>query len=524
VRRRCGRRPATAAVVGVALAAALGACGGTGAGTTAHAGAPRAEAPQGGGGPGWLAPNADLSSTRWISGPIDSRSVGRLALAWQVPLSGVATPLVAGGVVYMQDNVATVYAIELASGKLIWKRSFSAAEGAVATGPNGVALGGGRVYGTTTREVFALDPGTGRPLWRRRITRGTDGIDMAPGYAGGTVYVSTNPGPSTYAGGAQGTLWALDGATGRPRWRWATVPRDLWGHPEVNSGGGLWYTPSFDGSGGVYFGTGNPGPVPGARGYPWGASRPGPNRWSDSVVKLDARTGRLLWARQMLAHDLYDWDLEAPVILARAGGRPLAIAGGKMGFVYAFDAGSGRLVWQRSVGQHNGHDRDNLRALRGTDRSTALRKVLPGMFGGIVTPMAADRDTVYAPVVNLWTLYGPEGETAPQDFNAGTGEIVALDLATGRVKWDRRLPHSPYGAATVVGDLVFTSTFDGTIWALRKDSGRVAWTARLPDATNGPLSVAGDTLFALPNTPAANGQPIALFAYRLRGARRSGSR
>ncbi len=473
-------------------------------------------ASQHGGGPGWLTPNGDLSNTRWVTGPIGAASVGRLAYAWQFPMNATATPLVERGVVYMQEANATVYAIDLARGRLRWKRAFSAAEGAVQTGPNGVAIGDGRVYGSTTTEAFALDAATGQRIWTRRIVRGREGIDMAPAFAGGTVYIATNPGPSGYGAGVRGIVWALDAATGRPRWSWATTEPGLWGHPELNGGGGLWYTPSVDERGAIYFGTGNPGPVPGARGYPWGASRPGPDRWTDSIVKLDARTGKLLWARQPLPHDLYDWDLEAPVILARAGGRPLAIAGGKMGVVYAYDRDSGALVWKRSVGLHNGHDDDNLRALRGTDRSTAPSRVLPGVLGGVETPMAADRDTLYVPVNNLYSVYGPSAIVTTQGFGAGTGEIVALDLATGRVRWDRRLPSSVYGAATVVNDLVFTTTYNGEVWALRTGTGQAVWKKQLPDGTISPVAVAGDTLLAFPNQPYGNNQPIAMLAYRLR--------
>jgi outer membrane protein assembly factor BamB len=503
------RKRGVSAALAIVLALGFGACGGA----KKQDPAPRLT----GGGPGWLAPNGDLSATRWVNGPIDSASVSRLAFVWRSPLNGVATPLVVGDVVYTQDLASSVYAVDLRSGRLRWKSDFSEAEGSTNGGPNGVAFGDGRLYGATTRLAFALDARTGRRVWTRSVVRGQEGIDMAPGYADGTMVVSTNPGPSTYAGGVRGTVWALDGATGRPRWSWLTVDRDLWGHPELNGGGGLWYTPSFDGRGGVYLPIGNPGPVPGTRRYPWGASRPGPNRWSNSIVKLNVRTGRLLWARQVLPHDLYDWDLECPVILLRAHGRPLAIVGGKMGFVYAFDQNDGTLVWKRSVGIHNGHDRDNLRALRGTDRSRAPRRVFPGVLGGIETPMAADRDTVYVPVVNLWSSYGPEAILTTQGFGEGAGELVALDAATGRVRWDRRLTGSPYGAATVVNDLVFTTTYDGAIWALRTGSGRAAWHKRLPDGTNGPVSVAGDTLLALPNVPFGNNQPIALFAYRLRG-------
>lgn len=513
MRNASGRRLPAAAAVLVSLVA-LGACG-----SAKHADADRP--PQDGGGPGWLAPNGDLSNTRRVSGPIDAASVSRLAFAWRSDMNAVATPIVSHGTIYTEDVNGAAYAVELAHGRRLWKQQFSAAEGSTQTGPNGVAVGDGRVYGSTTTIVYALDQRTGRRIWTRRIVRGHEGIDVAAVYADGTLYISTSPGPSGYGAGVRGIVWALDGASGRPRWSWATTEPGLWSHPEINGGGGLWYPPSLDGRGAIYFGTGNPGPVPGARGYPWGASRPGPDRWTDSIVKLDARTGRLRWARQVLPHDLYDWDLEAPVVLVSSHGRPLAIAAGKMGFVYAFDRTTGALVWKRSVGQHNGHDRDNLRAIDGNDRSTAARQVLPGIFGGVETPMAADRDTLYVPTVNVASAFGPEQigpAKAPRPPHvAHPGEIVALDVATGGVRWDRTLPSPVYGAATVVNDLVFTTTEEGTIYALRKATGAIAWQARLPDGTNGPLAVAGDTLLVFPNIPFGNDQPIAMFAYRLRG-------
>jgi outer membrane protein assembly factor BamB len=508
------RRPRAAAVGLLALAAlTLVSCG--------SAKRPAAGAPRGGGGPGWLAPNADLSNTRWIGGPIDAASVSRLALAWRQAMNTVATPLVADGVVYTQDTNAAVYALDLARGTVRWKATFTEAEGSMASGPNGVAIGDGRIYGATETRAFALDVRTGRRIWMRTLVGDKyQGIDIAPAYANGTVYLSTVPtraGGADYGPGARGVVWALDGATGRPRWSWASVESNLWGDPKDNAGGGVWHTPSVE-AGGIYVGVGNPGPAPGTRGHPWGSSRPGPNRWTDSIVKLDPRSGRVLWARQVLQHDLYDWDLECPVILARANGRPIALAGGKMGFVYAFDRADGRMLWKRSVGLHNGHDLDGLRSIRGTDRSRAPRRVLPGVLGGVVSQMAADRDTLYVPVNNLWTVFQPEVIGAQQGFGAGTGEIVAIDLATGRVRWDRKLPSSIYGAATVVNDLVFTVAYNGEIYALRTDTGTTAWKAQLPDGTNAPLGVAGDTLFVNPNMPFNNNQPIELRAYRLRRA------
>jgi outer membrane protein assembly factor BamB len=515
-RRSC----AAVAMAGAALA--LVACGSRSSGSGT---------PQAGGGPGWRAPNGDLASTRWVSGPIDAASVARLRVAWSVSIPPyVTTPLVVDGVLYTQDLTGTVYASDVASGRLRWQQPIPVELGGTPEsqngGPNGVALGDGRVYATTSTHAFALDASSGRLLWARKLVRGSfDGIDMAPGYLDGTAYISTvpvRPG-ALYGPGARGILWALDGKTGRTRWSWESVPRDLWGRPHVNSGGGLWYTPSFDAAGAMYVATGNPGPVPGIGRYPWAVSRPGPNRWTDSIVKLDARSGRVLWARQVLAHDLYDWDLACPVILVRAHGRALAIAGGKMGFVYAFDQRDGRLVWKRSVGQHNGHDDDGLRLMRHPNPHRAPTRILPGTLGGVISPMAADRTTVYVPVNNLGALYGPTAIVRVDPLRHGTGEVVALDLATGRVRWDRKLPSSAYGAATVANDVVFTTTYDGTIWGLRTSDGRTAWREELPAGTNAPVAVAGDTLIAAATRMDDLSHPTKLLAYRLGGAR-SGSR
>src|SRR5262249_32921774 len=96
-----------------------------------------------------------------------------------------------------------------------------------------------------------------------------------------------------------------------------------------------------------------------------------------------------------------------------------------------------------------------------------------------------------------------------------TGELVAVDVAGGRVRWAKRLPHPTFGAATVANDVVFTTTFDGTLWALRTDTGAVAWKASLPTGTDPPVTVAGDTLLTGATVPNASGADTRLVAYRL---------
>src|SRR5581483_2063577 len=100
----------------------------------------------------------------------------------------------------------------------------------------------------TNSAAVALSAATGRQLWSRRLVRNShEGIDMAPGDHDGTVYVSTVPTSvadrGTYPGGGRAVSWALNAATGAPEWSWDEVG-DLWGHPGLNSGGGLWYPPS----------------------------------------------------------------------------------------------------------------------------------------------------------------------------------------------------------------------------------------------------------------------------------------
>lgn len=503
-----GRRSVCALATAIATLALAAGCGssGTGAGD-APAADPSVVAPA----HAWSAPDGDLANRRWVDGPIDAASVGRLRVAWTMPLPAgyAATPVVAGRTLYIQDLQSNVHAIDASDGHELWRRAYEEVD----IGPNGVNVVDGRVFGASQTHAFALDANSGKELWSRQISlHPGDAIDMAPGYENGTVYVST----AVAGPGAVGTLWALDAKTGAVRWRWAEVPADLWGHPEVNAGGGLWHPPAFDGRGNLYAGIGNPLPFPGTAEYPWGSSRPGPNRWNNSLVKLDARTGRFEWGRQVVPHDIYDWDLECPPILVRVGGRQLVLASGKMGVVYAFDAGDGRLVWQRPVGRHNGHDQDGLRTMRGQSIHLPA-KIWPGNWGGVETQMASDGRTVYVPVVDLWIRYSSQVESKVQDAMAGAGELVALDVATGRVRWVHPLPHSPYGAATVANDVVFTTTYDGRVWGFDTRTGAVVWSSKLPTASFATVAVSGDMLITAGNVALNEGQQPQLVAYRLAG-------
>jgi outer membrane protein assembly factor BamB len=464
-------------------------------------------------------PNVDQASTREAKGSINRGNAGDLEVAWTLPSKAqstygayAASPVISNGVVYMQDLESSVQAIDLASGDVLWNhRSESATQG-----PNGVVVADGMVFGATASEVFALDQKTGKELWSEPIAESPLAIDMAPGYSDGLVYVSTVPVNvnSEYQGGGVGTLYALDAQSGKQEWAWDTVPKSLWGNKKLNAGGGLWYPPSFDEKGSMYFGTGNPVPYPGTPQEPFGSSRPGPNLWTNSIVKLDAKTGKLDWYHQSTPHDLYDWDFQNSPILTKAGGRDIAIGSGKNGIVTAVDIRSGKPVWSTQVGKHNGHTDDGLLAMKGQSSKIKGGEILPGNLGGVISPPAANDSTIFVPVVNGGI------EVTPQQTLAQTSELsgamVALDIGTGKVKWEQEFPAAAaFGSPVVMNDVVFFTTFDGTVRGLDVDSGGEVWSASLPAGSNSAVAASEGTLVVPAGIATAEGQKPELVAYSI---------
>jgi alcohol dehydrogenase (cytochrome c) len=462
-------------------------------------------------------PNIDLAGNREAKSEIDSGNVSQLKEAWSIPVEGqgiygsyASTPLIINGVIYSQDLESNVSAIDLESGDVLWETKLESPS----HGPNGLAVVEGRVYGTTNGGAFALDQKTGKELWKVQLG---GPVDMAPGVNKGKVYVSTVPEntSSEYEAGAVGTLWAMDAKTGKKLWHFDTVPKDLWGEPNVNSGGGLWYPPSFDKQGNVYAGTGNPAPLPGTPNHPWGSSRPGDNRYADSLVKLNPNTGKVEWFYQETPHNIYDWDFQNSPIITKSGGKEVAIGSGKSGFVVAVDLKTGKPVWRTSVGKHNGHDEDSLYAMRGEYNKIKPGEVFPGELGGVIAAPASDGKRIYVPIVNHSMTVRNGSEVSEE--SAGFGEVEALDLATGKVVWKAQLTGLAFGSLVVSNDVVFATSSEGVVHALSADSGGEIWQAALPSGTNAGVSVSGNMLVTGAGLPAAEGQTPKLVAYEVGG-------
>jgi len=486
---------------------------------------------------GWTLPGGNLRNTRDVASAITSSNVATLGVAWCVPVESTGknraagfadgyatTPVVVNGVVYTQDLESNVMAIRLATGKLLWTHNYNSLNG----GPDGVNVVGGRVYAATNHAAVALSAATGRQLWSRTlIGNDREGIDMAPGYNHGTVYVSTvpvNPDVGEYLGGAKSTLWALNAATGAPEWSFDEV-QNLWGNPGINSGGGLWDPPSFDSHGNLYLGIANPGPIGQTgwpKGYRWGTSRPGPDLYTDSVVKLSPR-GKLLWYYQLTPHDLFDWDLQNSPVLTTARGQQVVIDGGKAGILIELNAQTGKLLWKLPVGVHSGPANAGLLTEHATPATAssllpAQFELEPGVFGGVESQLATNGSTTFAAVNNLAVPLSVQGLTErSQAFDAAigkaTGEMIAVNQDTGRIEWDDKLPSSPYGAAAVTGNVVFTTTYSGHLYAFNAATGAILLNTPLSAGSNAPVTIDGDYVITGAAVP-ESGQAL-IIAYKL---------
>ncbi len=489
--------------------------------TTTAAAAPAAAA-------SWTEPNGNLAGTRDVASSINSSNVSKLKMAWKVPITGKAgtfgnfatNAVVVGGIAYYQDLDSGVYAVNMKTGKLLWHTQLHSAN----EGPNGVSVAGGKVYGETADSAVALSASTGEQLWSRKLTRnGGEGIDMAPTINDGTEYISTVPGNAKafYSGNGVAVLYALDAATGKVKWKWNEVPYSLWGHKDVNSGGGQWQPPTFDSAGHLYLEVANPAPWVGDKGYPgkktWanGESFKSKALYTDSVVELNPSTGKVMWHYQLTPHDIHDWDLNNQALITTVNGKETIISAGKAGIVIANDATTGKLLWKTPVGKHNGHDNDGINALEGKKIKNPPYQNLPGSLGGVETPYASDGTTAYFADNNYPNspINQAEGKAVP--FTSAKGSLIAIDQATGKIKWQHNFPSSPYGSATVSNDLVWTDTFDGTLWALNKSTGAVVWKTKLPAGTNSGIAIDGDSVLVGSGFPESKNQKTTFVSYSL---------
>jgi glucose dehydrogenase len=483
----------------IALGAGLAACG-----TSATAAAPGSASTTSGPVPrgSWPYPNGDLANTRVAPGStISSANVSRLRQAWTFTLPGKGTPGVGGldigpigvqpvvshGVVYVQDLAANVFAVSLSTGKELWEYQAGAPESS-RTDPHGVAVAGGEVYGDSSTTVFALNASTGKPVWvdKALLPTGQGLFDIQPLVAGGRMFLASQYG----IGPGGGALFALDASTGRQIWKFSTALGPDPGAMAAGVGsGGAWEPPLVSADGSVTFGIGNPYQT-----AAYAIDHPSAQLYTDSEVNLDAATGKLRWYYQGVPNDFKDYDMQTSPVSVRIDGRPAVIGAGKMGYVYAMNAHSGQLIWKTPVGEHNGHDDDSLKALEHRSTLKAPYTILPGSLGGVLFNPAVAGHSVYVATSDL--AFTAKSLNLPEGIPSGkaTGEVEALNLATGKVEWDTKVPTLPLGATTVSNDLVFTTLLSGELIALDRNTGKIVYTSPVPAETKAPIAIAGNTV------------------------------
>ena len=451
----------------------------------------------------WPVAGADLAATRVARGSkIDSSNVDQLGVAWEIQSQASSgfgaissNPIILGDTTYLIDNSASIWAVDLASGEVKWRKEYN-----VPTwGPNGLALGYGILIGVLgdTAETVALDPETGDELWRFQLANHNAlGITMAPLIYDGMVIVSTEPGGNTkgtYEGGANGVVYALDVQTGITLWTWDTIDDDMWGNFVVNNGGGLWYPPSVDENGIFYMGIGNAGPWPGTEEFPAGSSRPGENNYANNLVALDPKQGKVLWNINIKPHDLFDLDNQLTPLVANVeiGGVDTGVvfSSGKHGYVVCAARESGTEIWRRSVGYHQN---DTTLTLNDTEPL----EVYPGALGGVESQLAFADGVLYVVAWNYPTSYTKTAINAGTfDYTSATTDLYAIEGATGEIIWHTQVPYGIAGPGPVISnDIFFTGSLDGIVRAFTIADGTQVWTSQTSAGINASFALAGDTL------------------------------
>ncbi|HEV8416170.1 MAG TPA: PQQ-dependent dehydrogenase, methanol/ethanol family [Bryobacteraceae bacterium] len=479
--------------------------------------------------------NADKEPQNWLSYSGTTRSqryslltqitpdnVKNLELQWVFQSRSLekyeSTPLVVDGVMYTVQNPDDVVALDAATGRVFWTYSYPVSPDArpcCGRLSRGVAILGETLYiGTIDAHVVALDAKTGKAIWDIEVGKAASGyaITHAPQIVKDKVIVGMAGGEY----GIRGYILALDAKTGKEAWRFYTIPgpgepgHESWTGDSWKTGGAsVWVTGSYDPDTNLTFwGIGNPGPD-------WnGDKRAGDNLYSDSVVALDADTGKLKWYYQFSPHDEFDYDsVQVPVLVDTVWqGRPrkLMMWANRNGLFYVLDRVNGQFLMGKpfvKVNWMNGFDeRGRPMKLASAASSKEGTLILPGNQGGTnyYNPSYSPRTGLF--YIPAWDNYSSLYVKQDQDFVEGRtfggggprpttsapavggfnfrsdddiyGAVRAIDPKTGEKKWEFKMADvTDAGILTTASDLLFTGGREGYFFALDARDGKLLWKA-----------------------------------------------
>jgi alcohol dehydrogenase (cytochrome c) len=479
----------------------------------------------------WLTYSGNVLGHRFSPlAQINPGNVKNLELAWlwqaQSHEKFEATPIVAEGMLYTVEAPNNVVAINGDTGRVAWSFKYSPKNASLCCGlvNRGLAISGNSLFvGTVDAHLLALNTFNGALLWDTTVANFADpaclardecyALNHAPLVVKDKVIVGTAGGD----GRIRGFIAAFDLNTGKEAWRFYTVPaagepgNETWSGDSWKIGGsGIWNTGAYDPDLNLtYWGTGNPNP----NGNP--NSRQGDNLYSDSVVALDADSGKLRWYYQFTPHDDMDWDsVNVPVLVDlewQGRQRKLMLWANRNGIMYVLDRATGEFLLGRpfvTVNWMSGFD------AKGRPQRIALRPGTRTVPGEATTWYASS----YSSRTGLFYVPSFEQTSMPP-----YGAVQAIDPHSGEKKWEFKREDVAFSAGilTTASDLVFTGTKkqaglqeslydqqnDGRFYALNAQDGQLLWQMQLAGPVQaGPMTyairgkqyvaiAAGNTLF-----------------------------
>ncbi len=443
------------------------------------------------------------------------QSVKKLSLAWAFPTGTIGqfevSPIVYGGVMYVTTSYNRLFALDARTGELLWRYDHPQPPNLrLCCGPpnRGVAISGDLLLmATLDARLLAFDRRTGEIAWQIEIADYKAGFSAtsAPLVVGDLAVIGVAGGEY----GVRGFFDAYEVATGKRRWRHYTVPAkgepgaETWAGDSYERGGApAWTTGAYDpATDTLYWTTGNPSPD-------WdGEQRKGDNLFSDALLAVDPKTGARKWHFQFTPHDVWDYDGNTQLFLVdvMVGGakRKVIAQANRNGYFYLIDRADGKFLratpyveqlnWA-TIGP-DGRPVVNAAALP-TEEPTS--RTCPSNLGGMNGAWSGAYDPAlglaYIPAVEACQLYARGISTfvrglpflggLPDTIDAAQGKaygnLSAIDVATGEVRWRYRDAHPLMGGAlSTAGGVVFSGNLTGEALALDAKTGAVVWRFRM---------------------------------------------
>ncbi|PYX01887.1 MAG: PQQ-dependent dehydrogenase, methanol/ethanol family [Acidobacteria bacterium] len=453
----------------------------------------------------WLTYSGDYAGLRFSRlDQINTGNVQSLVAKWVFQSAAAGkfetTPLAVDGVLYGTAPDNRAFALDARTGRPIWlyqRQLPSDIRPCCGRVNRGLAILGGKVFmGTLDAHVIALDTETGNVIWDVPSVDYTQGYSftLAPLAVKNLIMVGASGGEY----GIRGFIDAYDAESGQRKWRFYTVPgpgepgNDTWEGDSWKIGGApAWITGVYDPvSNQLFWPTGNPSPSN------RGAGRAGSNLYSNSLLALNADTGKLNWYFQFTKHDEHDWDATQVPIMIDSGGKHLIAQANRNGFFYVLDRTTGKLLSATPYGKVTWSDSKDAEG-----RPVANKESSPTLEGRVVCPGALGKTNwmspTFSPRTGLFYVGAREQcdifSTAPQPYEAGHayygsayfpadetepywGAVRAIDPSNGQMKWEfRHVSPSWSGVLSTAGGLVFTGDAEGNFTALDAASGKALW-------------------------------------------------